>query len=251
MDDQKKPLNSANLVLENENCLVDDIREKFNKMATKNSKMVTDLKAYLRSMVVKVVDQSGELFFNQPEVDEIATKALLEDLPQLTARQWLVVGHPDLYINWGKYADYQTEIASMTKVCTALVVCRILKEMGIGGIQNSKNIFLKVHKYSEYIGTLGTTADLTEGMKVSIYDCFCGMMLPSGNDCAMTFCIEFGRYLYLLEDGNQDKLEYAFINPNIGFENYIASFVSEMNRLAQYLGCSRDCAFINPHGMHD
>jgi D-alanyl-D-alanine carboxypeptidase len=108
---------------------------------------------------------------------------------------------------------------------------------------------LNVHKYSEYIGTLGTTANLEEGMKVSIYDCFCGMMHPSGNDCAMTFCIEFGRWIYLKD--NKEKLEYAFVYPNIGFENYIAAFVLEMNRTAQSIGCSGDCCFINPHGMHD
>ena len=85
----------------------------------------------------------------------------------------------------------------MTKVCTAFTVCTLLTEMGIYSIENAKNYFLNVHKHSQYIGTLGTTAKLKEGMKVSIYDCFHGMMLPSGNDGAMTLCIEFGRWLYL------------------------------------------------------
>lgn len=40
----------------------------------------------------------------------------------------------------------------------------------------------------------GTTADLLKGDVISIEDLFYGLMLPSGNDAAMTFAENFGIY---------------------------------------------------------
>ena len=121
--------------------------------------------------------------------------------------------------------------------------------MKLQGIANAKTIYLDVHKHSEWIGTLGTTAKLKEGMKISIYDCFHGMMLPSGNDAAMTLCIEFGRWLYLIQNENSGAIEQSFLDPSTGYKKYIQAFMDEMNRQAQSLYC-REAYFMNPHGMH-
>jgi hypothetical protein len=37
-------------------------------------------------------------------------------------------------------------------------------------------------------------------MRISIYDCMCAMLIPSGNDAAITFATEFGKYLFLIGD---------------------------------------------------
>lgn len=44
---------------------------------------------------------------------------------------------------------------------------------------------------------IGTTANLVEGMYVSIYDLFYGLMLPSGNDAAYMLGENFGTLLYM------------------------------------------------------
>ena len=46
----------------------------------------------------------------------------------------------------------------------------------------------------------GTSAYFQTDNRVTIYDCLCGLMLPSGNDAAIIIATEFGRWLYLTGD---------------------------------------------------
>ena len=46
----------------------------------------------------------------------------------------------------------------MTKVCTAYTVCRVMEEMGIYGIEQAKNIFIRVSRKAAFMP--GTSAYL-------------------------------------------------------------------------------------------
>ena len=86
----------------------------------------------------------------------------------------------------------------MTKVCTAYTICRVMEELNILDIETMKNFYLRVSRKAAFIG--GTSAYVQTDNRISIYDCLCGLMLPSGNDCAITLATEFGRYLFFIND---------------------------------------------------
>jgi len=46
----------------------------------------------------------------------------------------------------------------MTKVCTALTVCKMMEELGICDIEMAKNIYLRVNRKAAYMA--GTSAYL-------------------------------------------------------------------------------------------
>jgi D-alanyl-D-alanine carboxypeptidase len=95
---------------------------------------------------------------------------------------------------WSKAVDMQCEIASLTKIMTAYLVCLQISEHNI----NPKEVFLRVSKRATFIG--GTSACLKEGQRLSIYDLLVGLMLPSGNDAAIVLAEHFGRLLLLEEN---------------------------------------------------
>ena len=86
----------------------------------------------------------------------------------------------------------------MTKVCTAYTVCRILEELGCYGIEESKNIFINVSRKAAFMP--GTSAYVQTHSRLSLYDCLCALMIPSGNDAAIALATEFGRWLFLIGD---------------------------------------------------
>ena len=86
----------------------------------------------------------------------------------------------------------------MTKVCTAYTVCRIMEEMGIYGIEQSKNYYLRVSRKGAFM--TGTSAYVQTDNRISIYDCMHALLLPSGNDAAIVLATEFGRWLFCVGD---------------------------------------------------
>jgi D-alanyl-D-alanine carboxypeptidase len=91
----------------------------------------------------------------------------------------------------------------MTKVCTAYTVCRILEEMEIYGIEQAKNIYLRISQKASQMP--GTSAFLNFNNRISIYDCLCALMIPSGNDAAVVLATEFGRWLFLIGDKQKES----------------------------------------------
>jgi len=51
----------------------------------------------------------------------------------------------------------------------------------------------------------GTSAYVQWDNRLSIYDCLCALMLPSGNDAAITLATEFGRWLFMIGDKSKDS----------------------------------------------
>lgn len=86
----------------------------------------------------------------------------------------------------------------MTKVCTAYTCIRILEELNILDEQHLKSTYLRTSRKAAFM--TGTSAYFQTDNRVTIYDCLCGLMLPSGNDAAIIIATEFGRWLYLTGD---------------------------------------------------
>ena len=118
----------------------------------------------------------------------------------------------------------------------------------------------------------GTSAYVQTDNRLTLYDCFCALLLPSGNDAAITLATEFGRWLFMIGDKQKnpklpilgmkgkinnfsnrqcdvDSMIYqGFKYPNKGHEDYIEAFINEMNKQCQKLRL-KNCYFINPHGL--
>ena len=81
----------------------------------------------------------------------------------------------------------------------------------------------------------GTTAQLRKHDKISLKDLMYGLMLPSGNDAAITLAVFFGRLLV-----NKRKFPT---------KNYLKIFIKAMNSLVRKYGCFKTI-FKNPHGLY-
>jgi len=74
---------------------------------------------------------------------------------------------------------------------TAYVVLKMIEELEI---ENTKNFYIRVTKKAEKVK--GTKAGLMRGQLISIFDCLHALMLPSGNDAALTLATAFGKFLH-------------------------------------------------------
>lgn len=92
---------------------------------------------------------------------------------------------------YGKDINTPNEIASQTKIMTAYVVLKMMEDLEI---ENPKNYYVRVTKKAEQVN--GTKAGLLAGQCISIYDCLHALMLPSGNDAALTLATAFGKFLH-------------------------------------------------------
>lgn len=133
---------------------------------------------------------------------DAATESLGECVVEVTSRRFL----------FERNADKRLPMASTTKILTALVV--------IG--DEDLNEIVTVPKEAE--GTEGSSVYLKAGDRISVRDLLYGLMLRSGNDCAVT--------LALHHSGS------------------IKNFARRMNQKAVSLG-AQNSHFTNPHGLPD
>lgn len=115
------------------------------------------------------------------------------------------------------------EVASLTKIMTCILCLNIVT-------LNQMDLDMKVLVSSKAANTSGTSAGLKAGGILSVRDLLYGLMLPSGNDAAVSLAEFFGEILYT-----------NCIKP-------IKRFVSEMNRFAKEIGIP-STHFANPHGL--
>ena len=130
---------------------------------------------------------------------------LLVDLapPFVTAKSWSICDGRTGEILFGKCENDRREIASLTKIMTCFVVVQIIRKIRL----NAQRTYLQVSKAAATIG--GSSAKLRTGDILSVWDLLHGLMLPSGNDAAMTLAEHFGHYLYEVATRykNGNKLE--------------------------------------------
>lgn len=103
-------------------------------------------------------------------------------------------------------------MASTTKILTSICV-----------IENTDiNKFIKINKNS--VGIEGSSIYLKEDEEISIKELLYGLMLRSGNDCAVALALETSGTIY--------------------------NFAKLMNETAEKIG-AKNSNFTNPHGLHD
>ncbi|MEH6377053.1 serine hydrolase [Streptomyces sp. KLMMK] len=87
---------------------------------------------------------------------------------------------------WGKDADTKRQMASTTKVMTAVTV------LDTKGVDLDKKVTIK-QSYRDYVARNGaSTADLRTGDKMTVRQLLYGLMLPSGCDAAYALADTFG-----------------------------------------------------------
>lgn len=139
------------------------------------------------------------------------------DLPDIEAAEATVISK-DGTVYYGRDADKEVKIASITKVMTAIVA-----------LENAKDA--EVITVSEDAASVGqSTAGLEAGDKLTVAQALRGLMIPSGNDAAIALAEFVGKRL----DPKATDAQ--------------ATFVKAMNKKAKELGCT-NTVFENPHGL--
>lgn len=113
---------------------------------------------------------------------------------------------------YSKNCDARREPASTTKICTAITV-----------IENQTILDIPMPIPDEAVGVEGSSLYLERGEMLTVRDLLYGLMLQSGNDCAVALAIIVG--------GTVD------------------GFVRMMNETAAKAGAV-NTHFANPHGLH-
>ncbi len=116
--------------------------------------------------------------------------------------------------------------ASTTKILTALLIIEN------GDLDDTVTVGDEVKK----IPWDSSKANLKVGEQIPLRDILMGLMLPSGNDAALTGAVYIGR-----------KINN---NSSVSVDDAISSFCKLMNDRAKQLGASNS-NFTNPHGYHD
>ena len=116
--------------------------------------------------------------------------------------------------------------ASLTKLFSTYVALLYMDTEEIITVGNEVNT----------VPTDSSVAGLRPGDQLTMYQLLEAVLLPSGNDAAVTMAVAVGR-----------KLEE---NPGLSYSKAQARFVEEMNRLARIFDLS-GTHFVNPHGYHD
>lgn len=129
------------------------------------------------------------------------------------ARSAIVVERETGRIFYEKNADEQLPIASTTKIVTAITV-----------IENYGDLEDEVTVPDEAVGVEGSSIYLAKGEKLRVIDLLYGLMLQSGNDCAVA--------LACLTSGS------------------VEDFAHLMNTVADGAG-AMNSHFANPHGLHN
>ena len=152
--------------------------------------------------------------------------------PFTTSPTWVIADGKSGEALWGRSENKPVEMASTTKIMTALVVLRMA--------QKDPKVLDEVVTFSERADrTPGSTSGVKAGEKVSVSELLYGLLLPSGNDAAEAFAEHFNARC---EPGPSTPTKSAAPAPQV------AQFIGEMNRLAAQLGL-QETHFVNPHGL--
>lgn len=152
----------------------------------------------------------------------------LDGPPFTTAKAWAIADGKTGRLLFGHEAETPREMASTTKMMTALIVARL-------AAADPKALDETVVFSPRADGTTGSTSGVRAGESVSVGELLYGLLLPSGNDAATAFAEHFGGRLAPPEDAQ-------------GEADAMARFVAEMNRTAASLGLA-ETHFANPHGL--
>ena len=99
----------------------------------------------------------------------------------MSATHWSIIDRTKGELLFGKRETETRQIASLTKIMTAMVVLDLVKESASNNFAHLDSYVTILESASEMTGT---TANLLERDMLTVEDLIYGMMLPSGNDAA-------------------------------------------------------------------
>jgi D-alanyl-D-alanine carboxypeptidase (penicillin-binding protein 5/6) len=115
-----------------------------------------------------------------------APAAAAVPIPSISAKGAFMVDQADGKAIYGKANTTRRQMASTTKVATAIVV------LTTPGVDLNRKITIK-QEYRDYVVRTGaSTADLRTGDKVTVRQLLSGLMLPSGCDAASALADAYG-----------------------------------------------------------
>lgn len=145
------------------------------------------------------------------------------DCPSIDAKFAALVSS-DGTVLFARSADEQSQIASITKVMTAIVALDKAKE--------GTRVVV-----SERAATVGeSSANLIKGDSMDLESAVKALLVPSGNDAALAIAETVGSQMIASD-------------PSLGTDA-VQAFVDAMNAKAASLGCE-DTLYENPHGLDD
>ena len=152
----------------------------------------------------------------------------LDGPPAVLSPVWAIADGETGALIGGESADRPVEMASTTKIMTALVVVRFAAR--------DPQVLDEVVTFTERADrTPGSTSGLKAGERTTVGELLHGLLLPSGNDAATAFAEHFG-----------SRCAPPAQSPTEG--DPLPRFVAEMNRVAAALGLA-ETHFDNPHGL--
>ena len=165
----------------------------------------------------------------------------------MSAHSWSIMDAETGSFLWGKDEGETKEMASLTKVMTAVVVSKMLPLMKI----DPQKYYLKIsHKAANMPGT---SASLKENHKLTIFDLLHGLLLPSGNDAAVALAEGVGALIlqYSKKKLASKRLKTEITLPGVREDpDPYLFFIRVMNQIGKKLGLAKS-HFTNPHGLSD
>lgn len=193
---------------------------------------------------LKSMTPSNQKLLNTLDKPPMNLKSLLKTVrvPKISAKCWAVMDGKSGEILYQKKGNKKREIASLTKMMTCLCACKLIKQYEI----NPKEVYVQVSKYSSHIG--GTSAHLEANDVLTIWDLLHGLMLPSGNDAALTLAENFGTYIYLKSEKYKAKVKQDPSYADKKVREPVKYFLCMMNKMASELGL-KFTYYANSHGL--
>ncbi len=109
----------------------------------------------------------------------------LDGPPFVTARTWAIADGKTGEVLWGHDEAKPVDIASTTKIMTALVIPRLAAK--------DPAVLNETVTFSERADqTIGSTSGVRTGERLPVRELLYGLLLPSGNDAAVAFAEHFG-----------------------------------------------------------
>lgn len=197
------------------------------KKSTKRVKNLTPiLQVKDSSQALRKCSTNTKNFYRKRSVSKFKVSSSLNNKlvmkPNVSADCWVLMKLGKNRMIEGKNENTQREIASLTKIMTCITV--ILE------VYHKGRSFDELVTVSERAAsTEGTSACLQPSEKIRVLDLLYGLMLPSGNDAAISLAEHIG----------------SIISPE---GDPLSNFLCSMNKNAKNLKLDKTL-FNNPHGM--
>ena len=151
----------------------------------------------------------------------------LDGPPYVGSKAVVIVDGKTGEVVWGKDEARVLEMASTTKMTTALIVGRL-------AAKDSKVLDEIVTFSKRADDTSGSTSGVRAGERLPVRELLYGLLLPSGNDAATAVAEHFGGRFPKVDGPSGD--------------DPLPRFIAEMNRVAEGLKL-KETHYANPHGL--